>query len=285
MVKIKKSEFPIGNGKFLSKNGFTLIELLVILVILAVIALIAVPQVLNLINNSKKKSVKISVENYLKAVKVAIMNKDMNSDVRVLDGWYKVKDNGKILDHNTTNNFTWNDIGGFGPSTVFLEKLQNATSDWEGTEVPDNYTTGKEGNEYTIHYKDQNFKSRLITATEIAQIVNYKGWDERLTTSSWFYFSDKSQNSETGSGDVCSKTTEGCKYGWLYDRTAQTCKTYGCFNYAEVYQQGYWTASTCAGYSTNKGYRVVFQGAISVSSGTLPNTGIRPVIEVKKSNL
>ena len=88
----------------LFNNGFTLIELLAVIVILAIIALIAVPQILNIINDSKIKSEKISVENYLRAVDISIINKNINSETRVLDGWYSIKTEGKVLEHQEKQN-------------------------------------------------------------------------------------------------------------------------------------------------------------------------------------
>ena len=98
MNKILKTNVRT-EGQSLNKKAFTLIELLAVLVILAIIALIAVPQILNIINDSKIKSEKISVENYLRAVDISIINKDMDSDTRVLDGWYSIIDGGKKLEH------------------------------------------------------------------------------------------------------------------------------------------------------------------------------------------
>ena len=59
--KILKTNVCSGGGQPLLNKGFTLIELLAVIVILAIIALIAVPQILNLIDDSKEKSAKISV--------------------------------------------------------------------------------------------------------------------------------------------------------------------------------------------------------------------------------
>ena len=54
------------------KNAFTLIELLAIIVVLAIIALIATPIVMNTINSAKKGAAEISIQNYIKAVELAI---------------------------------------------------------------------------------------------------------------------------------------------------------------------------------------------------------------------
>ena len=52
------------------KNAFTLVELLAVIVILAVILVIAVPQVLDVIESSKKGSIDISVKNIAKAAEM-----------------------------------------------------------------------------------------------------------------------------------------------------------------------------------------------------------------------
>ena len=59
------------------KNGFTLIELLAVIVILAIIALIAAPIVLNIIEQTNENASKRSVDNYLRAVELAVANKNM----------------------------------------------------------------------------------------------------------------------------------------------------------------------------------------------------------------
>lgn len=61
----------------MKKNGFTIIELLAVIVILAIIALIATPIVINIIEDSKQSSVKVSAENYLNALELAIIQKNL----------------------------------------------------------------------------------------------------------------------------------------------------------------------------------------------------------------
>ncbi len=52
----------------MKRKGFTLIELLAVIVILAVIALIATPLVMNIIEESRKSSFRVSVENMIRAM-------------------------------------------------------------------------------------------------------------------------------------------------------------------------------------------------------------------------
>ena len=75
------------------KNAFTLIELLAVIVILAIIALIATPIILNIINDSKRESTKISAENYLKTVELALSKELMDNPTITLDGDFTIEDN------------------------------------------------------------------------------------------------------------------------------------------------------------------------------------------------
>jgi len=57
-----------------SKKGFTLIELLAVIVILGLLLTIAIPSVSKYINQSKKKTLIINIENYIKSVIVSVNN-------------------------------------------------------------------------------------------------------------------------------------------------------------------------------------------------------------------
>lgn len=97
------------------KKGFTLIELLAVIVILAIIALIATPIVLDIIDDSKKSSVKISADNYAKAVEYYIADSlsnnkqiedgiyyvnelDIQAKNKPINGWYKIE-NSQVSDY------------------------------------------------------------------------------------------------------------------------------------------------------------------------------------------
>lgn len=56
----------------MKREGFTLIELLAVLVILAVIALITIPILFFVIENSRKNTVKESVNSYIRAVEATL---------------------------------------------------------------------------------------------------------------------------------------------------------------------------------------------------------------------
>ena len=191
-----------------------------------------------------------------------------------------------ILDHNTTAVVAWNSSGSntSGPNEV-LEQLKSDTSSWKGTITPSNYTMdqstqGSKAN-YTIDYS--SYKARLITAQEIAQITGNTTWDER-TASSSYYFDSKT----TTESDTCTEgNTIGCKYGWLYDRTNTSCTTYGCSNNSDVETYGYWSASSSS--IADDAYRawyVAYDGSVYDSNVDFSDLyGIRPVIAISKSKL
>lgn len=197
-----------------------------------------------------------------------------------------------ILDHNTTAKVVWNNtytdnsgnkINANGPKEV-LDQLKNDTESWKGTITQSNYTmnqTGQTSNaKYTIDYSE--YKARLITAQEVAQITGNTSWDEKLSASSYYYFDTKTTNQSS----TCKEgNTSGCQYGWLYDRTSKDCTTYGCLNNSDVYTLGYWTASSRATNSSDA-WDMYYRGY--VDSSNVYNSayyGVRPVIEVLKSNL
>ena len=97
----------------MKRKGFTLIELLAVIIILAIIALITTPIVLNIIKDSKKESTRLSVENYLRAVRVAFMDSELSNNPILNTGDYKITENGKVLvkDDNTKINITFDGPG------------------------------------------------------------------------------------------------------------------------------------------------------------------------------
>ncbi len=188
-----------------------------------------------------------------------------------------------LLDHNTTALIAWNSSrsNASGPSEEFLNKLNEDTKDWIGTEVPTNYSIDQTGQtskaKYTIDYS--SYKARLITAQEVAQITGNTTFDEK-TSGSTFYFDT---NTDTASPTCKSGNTSGCKYGWLYDRTHISCEKWGCLNNSDVETSGYWTISPRASYS-NYAWNVSYAGLLGGFVGR-DVYGVRPVITVSKSNL
>ena len=203
--------------------------------------------------------------------------------------FYAFNDDGKdtvnlILDHNTTAKVAWNSSGSnaSGPKEV-LTQLNDDTKTWVGTETPSNYTmdqsTQASKAKYTIDYS--GYKARLITANEIAQITGNTTWDEKISTS-LFYFDT---NTSTASATCKNGNTTGCGYGWLYDRTSKSCTTYGCLNNSDQETFGYWTASSHAAISDNALFVYYYASVNSYIVRISFSNGVRPVITILKSKL
>ncbi len=221
--------------------------------------------------------------------------------------FYAFNDDGKdtvnlILDHNTTAKVAWvlkedyiaaggteNDYGDYGKNDkgplTLLVQLKTDTASWKGTITPTNYTMDQstQGSKakYTIDYS--NYKARLITAQEVAQITGNTKWDEKIARSTYYF-----DTNTTTESDTCKEgNTSGCKYGWLYDRTSDFCATYGCLNNSDQVIYGYWTASSRVD-TSNDAWGVdctaYFNGTTDVFYYDY-SYGVRPVITVSKSNL
>ena len=197
------------------------------------------------------------------------------------DGGNKVN---LILDHNTTAVVAWNSTeeNTNGPKEL-LEQLKTDTKLWQGTEAPSNYTmdqsTQGSGAKYTIDYSE--YKARLITAGEIAKITGNTSWNE-VTTFGGYYFDS---NTDTQNEACTNGNTNGCKYGWLYDRTSVDCVTYGCLNNSSGETKGYWTSSSDA-LDVDLAWSVTYESSLLWHYvGNWGIYGVRPVIEVSKSKL
>ena len=204
-----------------------------------------------------------------------------------------------ILDHNTTDGTYWTDANTYvnadGPITV-LSELKTDTASWNGTLTPEDYIVSQGEDEYdtygnyTIPYAtDANgaYKARLITAQDIAQITGADVKDELLfnenTTGATYYFYFDSLK-DSASNTCISGDTTGCSYGWLYDRTDISCKTYGCYNNSDTSSRGYWTSTSALGLPLAAW--IVGKEGILYHDNICDNlSDIRPVIEVLKSKV
>lgn len=234
--------------------------------------------------------------------------------------WYVFNDgelsSSIILDHNTSSTLPWqNDVNYhnlLGPGSLF-EALVEDVNDWSNDllvnwKTSTNPYVGKASNygydslyivngavyikplsssnkpEYTIF----GAKARVISAEEIASIVNYESmvgekWNSSFTESGYLFDSGSSTEYSptcTTDGDI-----SGCKYGWLYDRTYPNCVTSGCYNNAEQQyynMYGYWTISASAT-ANNLAWRVTRRSKISSGEIDYINrAGIRPVLDFTK---
>ena len=200
--------------------------------------------------------------------------------------FYTFNDNGGdtvnlLLDHNTTAKVYWDttEDNTDGPKEL-IEQLKIDVNDWKGTIIPFNYSVSQtNGGNYTIKYNENNYKARIITAGEIAQITGNQTFDES-TAASGFYLDTNGTVSETcTSGD-----TSGCQYGWLYDRSSTNCTDYGCLNNSDIQVYGYWLST-----STKGSIKVAFymDRNAHLNTGTISGNafGVRPVITVLRENL
>ena len=160
--------------------------------------------------------------------------------------FYSFLDSGRklnlLLDHNTTGTLVYSQI---------IDKLLSDTSSWIGTLEPSGYI---------------GYKARLIDGQEIAKITGNNTWNE-LNQDSYYFFDTNT-----------SVSTSNYNYGWLYDRTNNACKDYGCYNNSDN--------SLITGYATASDYcYVYFKGSLNNFSNYSEDVGVRPVIEVLKTNL
>ena len=202
-----------------------------------------------------------------------------------------------LLDHNTTGTDYWTESGNYSYVPIeVLNDLKTATSSWNGTITPENYTVYQKklityGN-YTIAYQAEGYKARLITANDVAKIIGADTkegllFDESTSSYDGYYFDSLSSSA---SSTCTSGDTSGCQYGWLYDRTHTSCKDYGCYNNADAGMtgSGYWTGTSAISSPTEFGYVWIVNCNGNLyyadTTGTVYN-GARPVITVLKSKI
>ena len=186
--------------------------------------------------------------------------------------WYIYGENGNnykmILDHNTSGNVSWNGSYSENNAEGMLEVIERLIDDTKGWKV----------------------NSRLITANELATIVNFTAFDVNDTTAMGFYLDGTGDKKQTATA----KSKGASKYSWLYDYT-QRCEANGCSiednsqypflkkDYSESDTiNGYWT-STANPSQSSSAWSVIFYG--NVSNGSIfvsRNFGVRPVIELPK---
>ena len=160
-----------------------------------------------------------------------------------------------LLDHNTTATKAW-----YSSSTYKLLPQSDVYSD------------------LVALVKTSNWKVQptLIDANDVAKITgktnNNSIWSSS-STSNYFYFDTNSTSAPS---------TYSGTYWWLYDRT-YSCTSYGCHT-ADSSNYGYWT-STNVGTSGSSVWVVYYSAYLNGSGATFTNFGVRPVVNVYKSNL
>ena len=188
--------------------------------------------------------------------------------------WYAFNDAGGqenvnlILDHNTTAIIAWNNTGSNvnQPVTV-MAQLGADTTNWLNVVKA------------TV---------RLISANEIAHIVGHKTFNSNLPGMATYFIEDvTAAGTVVTPNPVCTidGNVSGCKYGWLMDRIATTCTTFGCNNNANAGSMwGYWTSSPASADSSGQAW--FMRGTIGKIMGTFGTSdGVRPVITIPKTSL
>ena len=160
-----------------------------------------------------------------------------------------------------------------GPVSA-LKQLKADTNDWSSSLArSDSYTPTSGDYKYTISYS--GYKARLITAEEIAAIVNIS-WNNRA-----YYLQSGSSSVKPTYGN-----NETSTYSWLFDYTWH-CTDDGCVVNAsdDNLTSGYWTATSADGATgdihTISSWYVGKTGMFSALGCNNPvYNGIRPVITV-----
>ena len=123
-------------------RGFTLVELLAVIVILALIALITAPVVLNVIESSRDKTYKRSIDHYGAAVQKAVAEYMMDNE----------RETGRILTYNDIkkyikyegNDVTCNIVEIYEDKTVYLSECKiNTDTEYIKNSDGSPYTYGK----------------------------------------------------------------------------------------------------------------------------------------------
>jgi len=142
-----------------------------------------------------------------------------------------------------------------------------------------------------------DYKARLITAEEIVEIVRNTSFNENTTICDQFYFDENIEiifqeymnGTKTYEEYIQEKekyfAENEIKHGWLYDRTSIECKINGCRNNSDIFTFGYWTGTSAFGYR-NESWGIIPEGQFETEYAYGEGKrGVRPVIEVLKSNL
>ena len=222
----------------MKKNAFTLVELLAVILILAIIALIVVPQVINLINSSKEQSNEIGIQNYVRAIETAVMNKDLDMEVKNLNGEYTIINNGKKI--QSSDNII--DIG-YDGKEITLGKVR--IKDYKvialGVEQDNKYIIYENGKiiyngekQSPVSFSEDSWETISLNV-KVGNLSKYKVGDTREIELKGFENGETDENgvqiktytiriaNKTNTGDVCTK-----EYFEKEDGTKETYSKTAC---------------------------------------------------------
>ena len=151
-----------------------------------------------------------------------------------------------------------------------------------------------------FYYKVKRFKDTIKTGFPINKLehiiklmgnINYividndNIIDEKVFSDNKYDSYTFDTNTDTASDTCTHGNTSGCQYGWLYDKTNQSCTGFGCLNNSYVYTVGYWTISPDAS-DSSKAWHVYYVDILYYDYvGYDTTSGVRTVITVSKSQL
>ncbi len=154
----------------MKRKGFTLIELLAVIVVLAIIALIATPIVMNTIKNAKKGTIKNSIENYVKAVEYAALEKKKNSNDSV-DGIYSVDSEGNLCKEGDCNNKIIAEVNGKKPTSGVIKIANGTVAKIVGLTIDDNFINKTDEEEFLSVDSPICTASKVLTNTDAGSLA------------------------------------------------------------------------------------------------------------------
>ena len=158
-----------------------------------------------------------------------------------------------IMDRNTTALVAWNSTESNSEMKEVATALANDTAGWIGS-------------------------PRLITAEEIASIVDNSSWTN--SSSNYFYFGSKDTRGYPRQSDFEKAIQRS--YHWLFDYT-NNCTNYGCQT-PDSSSSGYWTSTAVSG-NRSSAWFVCSGGLNNGNVRGASSFGVRPVLEIPKSLL
>ena len=235
------------------KKGFTLIELLAVIVILAIIALIATPMILNVVEESKRKSAELSAYGYVEAVENQIAFNELNTD--------KTK-----IEDGTPNINTLTDV---------KVKGEKPTNGWVKIEKRQVVAYSLKIGEYVVNYDGTEIKTTKggeVAANLDGDVVKHGPTKEEANSTSthkgivYLDPTDLSKTCNQENSISTSETKTGCMKWYIYNDTGD--------NYTMILDHNttakiVWNASKNVSYEESNLYGVV--GDLKTISGWVVN--------------
>ena len=192
-----------------------------------------------------------------------------------------------VLDHVLQGGLKWNSLGTNteGPSDI-IDALDNNTSDWQGTIIPNDYIyTFLDGSNnvqsYTIPYKTDGYKARLITMDEITRLVGNDTFDQYTSSSSSKFYLDGGIGGNWSS--QYANSSRPSQYFYLFSYMYNSANYGGLYSSSRSGTEGSWTSDAMTN-TNNCAWDIRHKGSLECNVGVShPHSALRPVISVLKS--